>query len=116
MTSYDLKVVRLQCVQTAGGATDDVKMQIDGVKRWPPGDPEGYVTMAVGNYRDINERYTFHGDWMNVSLYGDTTFGEDDRLGGADIPRESLPGVEFTANLSNEAHYVLTYKVIKIDD
>ncbi|MGW1427572.1 hypothetical protein ACWD6K_02980 [Streptomyces sp. NPDC002431] len=116
MTSYDLKVVRLQCVQTAGGATDDVKMQIDGVKRWPPGDPEGYVTMAIGDIRDINERYTFHGDWMSVFLYGDTTFGEDDRLGGADIPRESPPGVELTFDLSDEAHYVLTYKVIKIED
>ncbi|SER60017.1 hypothetical protein SAMN04487983_10192 [Streptomyces sp. yr375] len=115
MTSYDLKIVRLHCVQTAGGASDDVKMQIDGVKRWPPGDPEGFVTMAIGNYFDINERYTFHGDWMGVFLYGDTTFGADDRLGGVDIPRDSAPG-EQTTDLQDEAHYELTYKVIKIDD
>ncbi|MFJ3205693.1 hypothetical protein [Streptomyces sp. NPDC086989] len=62
MTSFDAKIAKLHCLHTAGGANDDAKMQIDGAERWAPGNPEGFVTIGIGNYFDINQRFTFQGD------------------------------------------------------
>ncbi|MFJ6460047.1 hypothetical protein ACIQM0_03120 [Streptomyces sp. NPDC091387] len=119
MTSFDAKIIKLKCLATAGGGkgSDDVKMQIDGVKKWPPGeDPESFVTIAVLNSVDINQRFTFQGDNMNIALFGDTTFGADDRLGSTNISRFDPPG-EHVRDLGNDgASYQLTYKVVTIDD
>ncbi|MFJ9966484.1 hypothetical protein [Streptomyces avermitilis] len=118
MTSFDAKIVKLKCLATAGGGngSDDVKMQIDGVKMWPPGDPESFVRISVLGSVDINQRFTFHSDNVNVALFGDTTFGSDDRLGSTDLSRFDPPG-EHVRDLGNDgARYQLTYKVITVDD
>ncbi|MFJ9966466.1 hypothetical protein [Streptomyces avermitilis] len=115
-TKAAAEIIRLKCLHTAGGGSDDVKMQINGVKVWPPGDPESFVTISVLNSVDINQRFTFHSDNMNVALFGDTTFGEDDRLGSTNISSFDGRG-EHTVELSGEedAHYQLIYKVVTIE-
>ncbi|MEU8438782.1 hypothetical protein AB0F18_39060 [Streptomyces sp. NPDC029216] len=113
---FAAKIIRLKCLHTAGGDSDDVKMQIDGVKVWPPGDPEGFFTMSPLTTVEINEIREIHGDNMGVALFGDTTFGADDRLGSTNLSRFDPPG-EHTKELNGEddAHYQLTYKVVTIE-
>jgi hypothetical protein len=117
MADAAVKLLRLKCVRPDdGGGTDEVKMQVNGVKVWPPGDPEGYVEMTIGGTYDVNQIYQIVGGSIDIALYDDETIGSDDRLGSIRIFETEAGGERMKdINGSSGSLYQLFY-IVKILD
>ncbi|PEE71099.1 hypothetical protein [Bacillus thuringiensis] len=106
----EVKLIRLQCLETEDNGRDEIYMHYNGGHVFPQGGDT--VDIETGQTKEINISKPIFGE-ATVSLFDEDDIDEDDHLGTIVISESELnQGLRSQTFNGDDANYILFYRVV----